>query len=83
MQTSFHALDKRGIIFAGVYGFGKTEVPVNYAIGRTISQNQPVSIIDLDIVNTFDPNVVKVPIFALSRQMLKPWDEKVKAGCSS
>ena len=53
MQTPFPALDKRVIVFAGAYGSGKTEVAVNYAIGLATSQNQPVSIIDLDIVNPY------------------------------
>ena len=32
-----------------------------------------------EVAQQLDPNVVKVPVFALSRQMLKPWEEKVKA----
>jgi len=53
MQTPFPAFDKRVIIFAGAYGSGKTEVAVNYAQGLAASQSQPVSIIDLDIVNPY------------------------------
>ena len=53
MQTPFPAFDKRVIVFAGAYGSGKTEVAVNYAIGLAASQSQPVSIIDLDIVNPY------------------------------
>lgn len=53
IQTPFPIFDKRVIIIAGAYGSGKTEVAVNYAIGLATSQDQPVSIIDLDIVNPY------------------------------
>ena len=53
IQASFAALDKRVIVFAGAYGSGKTEVAVNYALGLAISPSQPVSIIDLDIINPY------------------------------
>ena len=53
IQTSFSSLDKRVVIFAGAYGSGKTEVAVNYAAGLASSQKQPVSIIDLDIINPY------------------------------
>jgi hypothetical protein len=53
IRTPFPTFDKRVIIFAGAYGSGKTEVAVNYAQGLATSQTQPVSIIDLDIVNPY------------------------------
>lgn len=53
IKISIPIFDKRVIIFAGAYGSGKTEVAVNYAIGLAVSQNQPVSIIDLDIINPY------------------------------
>ena len=45
--------DKRIVIFAGAYGSGKTEVAVNYAIQTAQLTHDPVSIIDLDIVNPY------------------------------
>ncbi|MGB5108063.1 MAG: cobalamin biosynthesis protein CbiA [Candidatus Zixiibacteriota bacterium] len=45
--------DKRIVIFAGAYGSGKTEVAVNYAIQTAQHTHDPVSIIDLDIVNPY------------------------------
>lgn len=45
---------ERIIIFAGAYGSGKTEVAVNYAFKLSVDPaNQPLSIIDLDIVNPY------------------------------
>lgn len=44
---------ERIVIFAGAYGSGKTEVAVNFAIQLIQNSAQPVSIIDLDIVNPY------------------------------
>ena len=43
---------KRITLFAGHYGSGKTNIAVNYALWLR-SQNLPVSIADLDIVNPY------------------------------
>jgi len=52
-QVTFPVLDKRVIIFAGAYGSGKTEVAVNYAAGLAATCSEPVSIIDLDVINPY------------------------------
>ena len=76
MQIPFPALDKRIIIFAGAYGSGKTEVAVNYAIGLAASQSQPVSIIDLDIINPyFRSREAALELEAQSVQVIMPHGE--------
>ncbi len=45
--------EKRIVIFAGAFGSGKTEVAVNYAIQLASHTQDPISIIDLDIVNPY------------------------------
>jgi len=52
-QTPLPSFDQRVILFAGAYGSGKTEVSVNYAMQLATSQNLPITIIDLDIVNPY------------------------------
>ena len=52
VTNTIRTFPERIIIFAGAYGSGKTEVAVNYALKLSAdSTNQPLSIIDLDIVN--------------------------------
>jgi len=54
IDSNLKSFSERILIFAGAYGSGKTEVAVNYALSLTNdSANQPLSIIDLDIVNPY------------------------------
>lgn len=53
IDCPFVPFAKRIIIFAGAYGSGKTEVAVNYAIHLAEISADPISIIDLDIVNPY------------------------------
>jgi hypothetical protein len=50
--TALESTDKRVIIFTGNYGSGKTEVSVNFTLALA-GGDQPVSIVDLDIVNPY------------------------------
>ena len=45
-------MDNRIVIFAGHFGSGKTEIALNYAI-NTARSGKKVTIVDLDIVNTY------------------------------
>ena len=54
IDSTANPFPERIIIFAGAYGSGKTEVAVNYALKLAGDPaNQPLSIIDLDIVNPY------------------------------
>lgn len=52
-DCNYISFDKRIVIFAGAYGSGKTEVAVNYAVQMAQHTQDPISIIDLDIVNPY------------------------------
>ncbi len=51
-QSSKLGFEKKILIITGNYGSGKTEISVNLALGLKASE-QPVTIIDLDLVNPY------------------------------
>ena len=79
-DCNYISFDKRIVIFAGAYGSGKTEVAVNYAVQMAQHTQDPISIIDLDIVNPYSgPREAALEMEAFGIRPINPLGEQSHA----